>query len=153
MGAAKSPVKMENLREGGPGWNIVSQMRKVAAGEGEGNAAAGAKDSGNGASTTSVANGDTDTAMSDNSAPTRDESADTPTITTTTTSATTQPPVKPPQAEPGKELDVSKLNIVFDEKLGKDQEKGHQGKKKRLVRYQQNPRENWGPMARARGHA
>lgn len=37
--------------------------------------------------------------------------------------------------------------VVFDEKLGKDKEG------KRLVRYQQNPRENWGPMTKAKGHA
>lgn len=37
----------------------------------------------------------------------------------------------------------SKLDIVFDEKLGKDKSRG------KLVRYQINPRENWGPMNRA----
>ncbi|KAF2457923.1 S-adenosyl-L-methionine-dependent methyltransferase [Lineolata rhizophorae] len=37
-----------------------------------------------------------------------------------------------------------KLNIVFDEELGKDKER------KRLVRYQLNPRANWGPMTRAK---
>lgn len=42
---------------------------------------------------------------------------------------------------------VSKLNIVFDEKLGKEKSRG------KLVRYQQNPRENWGPMHRARGNS
>lgn len=34
--------------------------------------------------------------------------------------------------------------IVFDERLGRDKEA------KRLVRYQINPRANWGPMARAK---
>lgn len=38
-------------------------------------------------------------------------------------------------------------DIVFDEKLGRE----HDAKK--LVRYQVNPRENWGPMNRAKGHA
>jgi tRNA (guanine26-N2/guanine27-N2)-dimethyltransferase len=37
--------------------------------------------------------------------------------------------------------------VVFDENLGKEKD----GKK--LVRYQRNPRENWGPMNRAKGHA
>lgn len=37
--------------------------------------------------------------------------------------------------------------IVFDEKLGKDKPV------KRLVRYQMNPRENWGPMTKAKGRA
>ncbi|KIW48511.1 N2,N2-dimethylguanosine tRNA methyltransferase [Exophiala oligosperma] len=43
----------------------------------------------------------------------------------------------PPSVEP------SKLKIVFDEKLGRDKPRG------KLVRYQMNPRENWGPMNRA----
>ncbi|KIX02662.1 N2,N2-dimethylguanosine tRNA methyltransferase [Rhinocladiella mackenziei CBS 650.93] len=35
------------------------------------------------------------------------------------------------------------LKIVFDEKLGREKQRG------KLVRYQMNPRENWGPMNRA----
>ncbi|WPG99774.1 tRNA (guanine(26)-N(2))-dimethyltransferase, mitochondrial-like protein [Acrodontium crateriforme] len=50
-----------------------------------------------------------------------------------------------PVTEHEKPQDVSKMKIVFDEALGRDKP----GKK--LVRYQQNPRENWGPMARAKG--
>ncbi len=42
---------------------------------------------------------------------------------------------------------VGKLKVVFDEKLGKEPEG------KRLVRYQINPRANWGPMNRAKGGA
>ncbi|EON64604.1 hypothetical protein W97_03837 [Coniosporium apollinis CBS 100218] len=38
----------------------------------------------------------------------------------------------------------TKLRVVFDEKLGKDRES------RNLVRYQLNPRPNWGPMNRAR---
>jgi tRNA (guanine26-N2/guanine27-N2)-dimethyltransferase len=41
---------------------------------------------------------------------------------------------------------TSKLNIVFDENLGKEKPRG------KLVRYQVNPRENWGPMNRAGGN-
>jgi tRNA (guanine26-N2/guanine27-N2)-dimethyltransferase len=40
---------------------------------------------------------------------------------------------------------VHELDIVFDEDLGRDPSA------KRLVRYQLNPRANWGPMARAKG--
>jgi tRNA (guanine26-N2/guanine27-N2)-dimethyltransferase len=50
-----------------------------------------------------------------------------------------------PQPEATKE-EKPKLEIVFDEKLGKDT-----NQPKKLVRYQINPRENWGPMARASG--
>ncbi|KAF7905729.1 hypothetical protein EAF00_000008 [Botryotinia globosa] len=40
-----------------------------------------------------------------------------------------------------------KLEVVFDEKLGMEKDT------KKIVRYQVNPRENWGPMNRASGHA
>ena len=56
-------------------------------------------------------------------------------------------------AEPGGETDehadkdneVDKLEVVFDKTLGRDTSK------KGLVRYQANPRENWGPLSRASG--
>ena len=38
----------------------------------------------------------------------------------------------------------SKLEVIFDERLGAESQKG------RLVRYQMNPRANWGPMVRAK---
>ncbi|KAL9074084.1 MAG: hypothetical protein Q9161_002494 [Pseudevernia consocians] len=44
-----------------------------------------------------------------------------------------------------RDVHPSKLRIVFDEKLGKEPER------KRMVRYQPNPRPDWGPMNRARG--
>lgn len=40
-----------------------------------------------------------------------------------------------------------KIEVVFDEQLGKEKDA------KKLVRYQLNPRENWGPMNRAKGKA
>ncbi|KAL1965430.1 hypothetical protein VTN77DRAFT_5686 [Rasamsonia byssochlamydoides] len=52
---------------------------------------------------------------------------------------------KHPEAKPH----PSTLTIVFDEALG---EKASAAlSRKRLVRYQPNPRENWGPMSRASG--
>lgn len=44
-------------------------------------------------------------------------------------------------------IEKKKFEIVFDEQLGKEKDT------KKLVRYQLNPRENWGPMNRAKGHA
>ncbi|KAJ9161865.1 N2,N2-dimethylguanosine tRNA methyltransferase [Coniochaeta hoffmannii] len=41
--------------------------------------------------------------------------------------------------------EVDKLEVVFDAELGRDQDRA------KYVRYQVNPRENWGPMARAKG--
>jgi tRNA (guanine26-N2/guanine27-N2)-dimethyltransferase len=45
------------------------------------------------------------------------------------------------------ELELRKT-LVFDEQLGR---LGKQKGARRLVRYQMNPRENWGPMTRAKG--
>ncbi|KAL1650298.1 RNA methyltransferase tRNA(m5U54)methyltransferase [Diplodia intermedia] len=39
---------------------------------------------------------------------------------------------------------LHELEVVFDEELGKDKEN------KKVVRYQMNPRANWGPMGRAK---
>ncbi|RDW83985.1 tRNA (guanine26-N2)-dimethyltransferase [Aspergillus mulundensis] len=45
-------------------------------------------------------------------------------------------------------VDCSKLDVVFDESLGRQTRR-----RKRLVRYQVNPRANWGPLGRASGGA
>ena len=42
---------------------------------------------------------------------------------------------------------AKKDKVVFDEVLGKDKAP------RRGVRYQQNPRENWGPMTKHKGNA
>jgi len=42
-------------------------------------------------------------------------------------------------------FDVARLEVVFDAKLGQEMEMT------KLVRYQLNPRPNWGPMVRAKG--
>ncbi|KAL4790077.1 S-adenosyl-L-methionine-dependent methyltransferase [Aspergillus venezuelensis] len=43
---------------------------------------------------------------------------------------------------------TSDLEIIFDESLGRQAQR-----RKRLVRYQVNPRANWGPLSRASGHS
>ena len=145
----KSPVNMAKLREGGPGRTILEKTRiapveealkvngEVVIGD---DVAAGAADpainaSGDGAAAATAAD-------AANNATTAAEDAETPDITVNGA----QPAATRP--DPTKEVDVSKLTIVFDEKLGRDKPG-----KKHLVRYQQNPRENWGPMARAKGNA
>ncbi|KAI1179465.1 S-adenosyl-L-methionine-dependent methyltransferase [Nemania sp. FL0916] len=45
-----------------------------------------------------------------------------------------------------KDDEVDKLEVVFDQRLGRDKSKPG------LVRYQNNPKENWGPQSRAKGH-
>ena len=49
------------------------------------------------------------------------------------------------EGEADKEKQKDKLVITFNEKLGADPDK------KKIVRYQLNPRENWGPMQKAKG--
>lgn len=49
------------------------------------------------------------------------------------------------QKTEGKTPESKMPEVVFDEALGREKNK------ERLVRYQMNPRENWGPMNRARG--
>ena len=58
--------------------------------------------------------------------------------------SSTKPIITHPGHQPLTALQRSELNVVFDEKLGS--ESGVQG----LVRYQMNPRENWGPMKKAK---
>lgn len=56
--------------------------------------------------------------------------------------------VKPPTtARPFERPHPSTLNIKFDAALGREASAAHT--KKRLVRYQLNPRANWGPLNRA----
>ena len=56
-------------------------------------------------------------------------------------------------AEPP-EIALSKLNkleVRFDERLGKDTTRFGANGKKKMVRYQMNPTENWGPKGKAKG--
>ncbi|KAK4041955.1 S-adenosyl-L-methionine-dependent methyltransferase [Parachaetomium inaequale] len=55
-------------------------------------------------------------------------------------SEATKPDEPPTNGNEGK-----KREVVFDEQLGRKQDSG------KYVRYQMNPRENWGPMNRAKG--
>ena len=52
---------------------------------------------------------------------------------------------KVPGQTESEKVSLSNLDIVFDERLGKEPEG------KRMVRYQTNPRPDWGPMNRAKG--
>ncbi|CAK7227230.1 RNA methyltransferase tRNA(m5U54)methyltransferase [Sporothrix bragantina] len=56
-------------------------------------------------------------------------------------------PVKPKEDTTTNALGEQQV-IVFDEQLGRQLGRGGD----KLVRYQLNPRENWGPMNRAKGH-
>lgn len=50
------------------------------------------------------------------------------------------------KGEGGEREGTNALTVDFDEKLGRESKEG-----KRLVRYQMNPRPDWGPMNRASG--
>ena len=65
--------------------------------------------------------------------------------TTTTTTTTTATIIKQKHTQTLRPQD---LHIVFDERLGREEKPSG---KKRLCRYQLNPRPNWGPMNRAGG--
>ncbi|KAK3390236.1 S-adenosyl-L-methionine-dependent methyltransferase [Podospora didyma] len=52
----------------------------------------------------------------------------------------------PDESRPEKDEQEKMPEVVFDEELGRDADK------RKLVRYQMNPRENWGPLNRALGH-
>jgi tRNA (guanine26-N2/guanine27-N2)-dimethyltransferase len=69
--------------------------------------------------------------------------------TTTASEDTTPPPDKKSRERNGKPAvpDPSTLNVEFDAALGRRAMEAH--RKKRLVRYQANPRPNWGPQTRA----
>lgn len=54
-------------------------------------------------------------------------------------------PSSPPSPSSPRFKAPHKLDIVFDENLGRE----HIGKK--IVRYQMNPRPDWGPLNRAQG--
>ncbi|KAJ5184556.1 tRNA (guanine(26)-N(2))-dimethyltransferase [Penicillium cf. griseofulvum] len=58
-----------------------------------------------------------------------------------------QPVSDKASAHPSKRPHPSTLEVVFDEELGRQVSAAHT--KKRLVRYQLNPRANWGPLNRA----
>lgn len=45
-----------------------------------------------------------------------------------------------------KDDETDKLEIIFDQSLGRDKSKPG------LIRFQANPKENWGPQSRAKGH-
>jgi tRNA (guanine26-N2/guanine27-N2)-dimethyltransferase len=61
--------------------------------------------------------------------------------------ADSQPVSEKAPAHPSKRPHPSTLEVVFDEELGRQVSAAHT--KKRLVRYQLNPRANWGPLNRA----
>jgi tRNA (guanine26-N2/guanine27-N2)-dimethyltransferase len=128
-----SPIREGALREKSAGWNILQASRKLKNDESE-------------ASKAGEESAETPAVAAIENATSEDKSREqTPVIVTENASA--QAAVKPAGAKSGSDTDVQKLIIVFDEALGRDKPG------KRLVRYQMNPRENWGPMAKAKGSA
>lgn len=86
---------------------------------------------------------------------------------TSTSDGEADSPVPPPPTSKSI-IHLSNLNIHFDEQLGRadaglssgsgiqqggggKKNDGKKGRGKKMVRYQLNPRENWGPLGRARG--
>ena len=91
----------------------------------------------------------------------------------TTTTPTPAASITTPSSSTNAPVQLHNLDIRFDERLGKDPARtttttatpaagsgaeagtgagsGAGRSKKRMIRYQENPRENWGPMGRAKG--
>jgi len=113
----RSPVKEGAVQELQPGWKILQATRKTIDGGEDKHAKSNAKAEANGIGT----------------------AEGTPDI------VTEEEGTRSPTRRPTDPEDVKRLNVVFDEKLGRDKPG------KRLIRYQENPRENWGPMVKARG--
>jgi tRNA (guanine26-N2/guanine27-N2)-dimethyltransferase len=128
-----SPIREGALRENSAGWNIMQASRDVKSEVADESAPPDAMEG--------IVNA-TDVTSQANSG------EDTPIIVTENDQAQTVAP-KPAAGKAGGESDVQKLVIVFDEALGRDTPRSG----KRLLRYQMNPRENWGPMAKHKGSA
>lgn len=155
----KAPIKDGAVKKGSPGWNILARVRET-----ERAAVTAVKDATKDQLNRCETKDDLKTLLQamlwrlDNQK--QDATTETPKTTSDTSKddkTTVQQPNDQAQTEkeqtpaaPQKQRSqspstegVSKMNIVFDEKLGKEKPRG------RLVRYQLNPRENWGPMNRA----
>lgn len=129
----RSPIREGALREKSAGWHILQARRHIENGD------AATLNSGKGREEAPTV------AAVDNTTSAEATGEQTPVIATENGSA--EKASKPASTKSGSDSDVQKLIIVFDEALGRDKPG------KRLVRYQMNPRENWGPMAKAKGSA
>jgi tRNA (guanine26-N2/guanine27-N2)-dimethyltransferase len=134
----KSPIKEGAVKKGSPGYNILRRVRgtdRHLISQVKDNALSQVPKCETKQDLKTVLQGmlwrlDNETSTPPAAAAAADEKQE-----TTRRSSSPTPPPSP-----------SQLKIVFDEKLGR--EKRRDGK---LVRYQMNPRENWGPMNRAGG--
>ncbi|KAK8220676.1 N2,N2-dimethylguanosine tRNA methyltransferase-like protein [Phyllosticta capitalensis] len=137
----KAPFKEGKIKEGMAGWGVWQKRRreeKPAAEQpeqqkGGGEEVAAAQED----STAPTQGGEKDGQQKEGG----EEAAAVP----EDSAAPTEGAIKGGQQKGGNELEqLHKMKVVFDEKLGKDKDD------KKLVRYQQNPRANWGPMNRAK---
>lgn len=136
----RRPVREGALREGSPGWRILQEMRSIDGPTEE--STNGKAASHEGAQLKKDTSADRPTQMP--------EESDAPAAESTNNKIKgkkSKSPNEDDQTPVNRVPDVRELDIVFDEELGRDQPG------RRLVRYQMNPRENWGPMARAKGKA
>ncbi|KAL1311259.1 hypothetical protein AAFC00_001448 [Neodothiora populina] len=127
----EAPIREGAVGEKMAGYKILQQMRK---GDDVDGPVAQAAESEPIPQTTATAVIEGETSTPSNPAP---PAVAVSTATKTTNSRTTRRPSITPE-------DPKKYKIVFDEALGKDP------LKRKLTRYQSNPRENWGPMSRAK---
>jgi tRNA (guanine26-N2/guanine27-N2)-dimethyltransferase len=125
-----SPIREGAVRENSAGWHILQASRNLQPAVEDTTAPPAMHETSNATNETSQAVSDDQTSA----------------IITVNDKAQTVAP-KPAATKADKDLDVHKLTVVFNEALGR-QKSG-----KRLIRYQMNPRENWGPMSKHKGSA
>lgn len=132
----RHPVKEGALKEGSAGYTIMKRAREAWAAE---------------EAATKATNPET-TASSKDSTPaitTENQADSSSAIHTNTAASAAAAAVATAATVTNDEEEKAKVRrkVVFDEVLGRDRSA------KRLVRYQQNPRENWGPMTKHKGNA
>ena len=159
----RSPIKEGALKPGSPGWKIMQNARSTST---EGESPKSTETEASKEAQKSTTSGVTDQGSIDAPAgivPDADIGAANPTdgkddirtdvdraAVSVTTNGDSPEIITDRKAAPpadGKVDGGKRMRVVFDEVLGKDKPG------KRLVRYQQNPRDNWGPMSKAKGSA
>ncbi|KAF2144989.1 uncharacterized protein K452DRAFT_284380 [Aplosporella prunicola CBS 121167] len=118
----RAPIKEGAIRELMPGWGVWQKRRELVVAKAAAEAAA---------------------AAAEGEAKPAEEARPAGEAKSATTTPENGGRRRLPSQEPGTPL--HELKVVFDEQLGRDARES-----KKLVRYQMNPRANWGPMVRAK---
>ncbi|KAF6813755.1 N2,N2-dimethylguanosine tRNA methyltransferase [Colletotrichum sojae] len=128
----KAPVREDKINPQMPAYRLLGLDKKAAAADSNGDAAAEVKDTEAKETKEAEQGAKADVEMKDGSEEVKEKEA--------------EGEGEGEKGEPSQE--ELRKTLVFDEKLAR---LGKRTQGKKLVRYQMNPRENWGPMTRAKG--